>query len=139
MRKTILTTIAQNVNSLQHWFGVDSRWEGASLAGSRWGADLTGGGRVRGIYRRQSVRTMLGLLAGYYEGWWDRFYYAHLRCVFVPALPRHFAGGTCRWRRGVRQRPLPCNVIVCGGDFLYSGVCSSGARKYHGLKTAGVY
>ncbi|VDZ79927.1 ABC transporter permease [Salmonella bongori] len=60
-----------NGPSLQHWFGVDSLGRDIFSRVLRGGADLAGGWRICGTYRRDN-RHCVGLLAGYYEGWWDR-------------------------------------------------------------------
>ncbi len=73
-----------------------TRWEETSLAGFSLGRQISlGGGRVRGIYRRDNPGTVLGLLAGYYM----KAGGIVSLCAFCDAvrLPRHFAGD-CRWR-----------------------------------------
>ncbi len=54
-------------------------WGVTFSAVSGWCTNLAGGGRVCRVYRCGDG-TLLGLLAGYYEGWWDRLISAFAMC-----------------------------------------------------------
>lgn len=57
-----------NGPSLQHWFGVDSLGRDI-FSRVLVGAQISLAAGVFAVF----IGTVLGLLAGYYEGWWDRF------------------------------------------------------------------
>jgi hypothetical protein len=57
--------------SAAHWFGVDSLGPRHLQPHPGRHAHLAGGRLLLGDHRRV-IGTVLGLLAGYYEGWWDR-------------------------------------------------------------------
>lgn len=56
---------------MQHWFGVDSLGRDI-FSRVLVGAQISLAAGVFAVFIGAAIRTLLGLLAGYYEGWWDR-------------------------------------------------------------------
>lgn len=61
-----------NGPSLQHWFGVDSLGRDI-FSRVLVGAQISLAAGVFAVFIGAIIGTVLGLLAGYYEDWWDRF------------------------------------------------------------------
>ncbi|HCB3234168.1 glutathione ABC transporter permease GsiD [Citrobacter amalonaticus] len=57
--------------SMMHWFGVDSLGRDI-FSRVLVGAQISLGAGVFAVLIGAAIGTVLGLLAGYYEGWWDR-------------------------------------------------------------------
>ena len=57
--------------SMMHWFGVDSLGRDI-FSRVLVGAQISLAAGVLAVFIGATVGTVLGLLAGYYEGWWDR-------------------------------------------------------------------
>ena len=57
--------------SLKHWFGVDSLGRDI-FSRILMGARISLASGIASVALGALVGTTLGLLAGYYEGWWDR-------------------------------------------------------------------
>ena len=57
--------------SMLHWFGVDSLGRDI-FSRVLVGAQISLAAGVFAVFIGAAIGTVLGLLAGYYEGWWDR-------------------------------------------------------------------
>lgn len=79
-----------------------------------------------------AIGTVLGLLAGYYEGWWDRLIMRLCDVLFA------FPGILLAIAVVAVMGSGMANVIIAVAIFSIS-VCSSGARQYAGSEAADLY
>lgn len=84
------------------------------------------------VFIGAAIGTLLGLLAGYYEGWWDRLIMRICDVLFAfPGILLAIAV-VAVLGSGI------ANVIIAVAIFP-SRVCPHGARQHAGVETANLY
>ncbi|STE59182.1 ABC transporter permease [Escherichia coli] len=85
------------------------------------------------VFIGAAIGTLLGLLAGYYEGWWDRLIMRICDVLFAfPGILLAIAV-VAVLGSGI------ANVIIAVAIFSIPRVCPPGARQHAGVETANLY
>ena len=85
------------------------------------------------VFIGAAIGTLLGLLAGYYEGWWDRLIMRICDVLFAfPGILLAIAV-VAVLGSGI------ANVIIAVRHFFHPRVCPAGARQHAGVETANLY